>query len=400
MSRLSFRARSLEPNVILSVLRAAAETQKSGRTVISLAMGEPGFGTPPIAQRMVVGATEDPPSWRTAMDASSLLREAVAARLKATLGLDYELSQIAVTAGVTQVLFNALLALVNEGDEVILIAPYLPAYFAAVRVADGVPLMARSQIANNFELPLKEIRSFISERTKCIILNSPANPSGAVYSHDELEEFARIVRPFDRTVVISDNIYDSLVFDGCAYPNLCQVAPDLKDRTILLSEFTKSPDMTEGRIGYMAGPTDLVEAATQIAAVSPFSANTAVQVAALAANRTEADPISTLDSLQARRDYVLQQLRHIPGLACVVPKGGIYAFVDCSGLLASKGCKRRAISNDVDFALYLVKEHGVAIAPGSAFGYSDFFRISFAASNEILAEALRRLKAAAEELSR
>ena len=390
----------IEASPFLAVLRAAREVQSRGRAVTYLSMGEPDFDTPDHICRAGIAAIERGDTRYTAMDGTAELKSAIALKMRRDNGLEFECDEITVTLGGTQAIFNGMFATVGAGDEVILPAPYFQPYVSAIKLAGAKPVTVRTREERGFALTADELAPAISGRTRWLILNSPSNPAGTVIESGELEKLAVLLRKHPQIMIWTDDIYESIIFDGRKFENIVNVAPDLRDRTVILNGVSKAYAMTGWRIGYLCGPPPLIEAISQISATQTFTPCSITQAAAAVALTSGQEIVAQWrDAYEHRRDFVCERLRQIPGISIASPKGAFYAFPSCHaffGKRAPDGCR---IETDLDFVLYVLRSQGVAMVQGSAFGSPGYFRISFAADERTLSHALDRLRAACADLS-
>jgi aspartate aminotransferase len=397
--RLAARVRQIGPSPFLAIARAVDEERAAGHDIISLATGEPDFMAPEPARTAGVRAIEEGHTRYTAMDGMPALKVAVQGKLRCENGLDYGIDEITITCGATQIIFNAMMATLEAGDEVVLLAPYFTPYASAVRFAGGVPVVVPCRPEMAFRPDPTAVAAAITTRTRWLVLNSPCNPSGAVLTAENLAAIASIVRAKPDLMVLSDDIYETLVFDGRPFLNLVNVEPGLKHRVLLLNGISKTYGMTGWRIGYAAGPAWLVEAIGQISAISTFTPSAIGQAAAVAALTLGRQAAEMQRGVyQRRRDALMKVLAEADVLACTAPHGAFYAFASCAAQLGRRTCDGRVVESDMDLALYMLRNQGVAVMPGSAFGMPGFLRLSFAAPDSAVVEGARRLLAACRTL--
>lgn len=363
-------------------------------------MGEPDFETPDNAKAAGIRAIESGDTRYTAMDGTSALKQTICAKLLRDNALDYTPEQITVTVGGTQAIFNTMFATVCEGDEVILPAPYFQPYVTAILLAGAKPVVLQTQEADGFVPKACDIEAVITPRTRWLVLNSPSNPAGAVIGRQDLIDIAAVVRAHPRLLVFSDDIYETIVFDDQPFCNIVNVAPDLKCRTVMLNGVSKAYAMTGWRVGYLAGPKALIAGISQVAANSTFSPSSISQAAAAEALRGPQEQTRLqAQAYQRRRDLVLQRLKAIPGISCAMPRGAFYVFMNCHALLDRTSPLGQRITTDSDFVLHVLNYAGLALVQGSAFGIPGYFRISYAASESTLHEAMDRLASACAALA-
>lgn len=377
----------------------ATELRQQGKDVISLSAGEPDFPTPEHVQlagirAIVEGKTKYPP-----IPGIMPLRRAVCAKLKRENRLDYAPEQVIAGAGAKQVIFNALAVTLDPGDEVIVPAPYFGCYTEETALCKGVPVVVETTLEDGFRLDPARLEAAITPRTKWLILNNPNNPSGAVLDLDRLTAIAEVLRRHPQVWVLSDDIYEHLVYDGRIFHSILDVAPELKERTLVVNGFSKTFSMTGWRLGYGAGPLTLIKNMTKYQSQSTSGACQVSQWAGVAALEGDMAFAARQRAIfQERRDLVVRLLGNVPGLTVVRPEGAFYVYISCAGLIGRVTPAGRPLAGDADFADYLLDE-GVAVIPGDAFGLSPFIRISFATDTAALEEACRRIEAACAKLA-
>jgi aspartate aminotransferase len=392
--RLASRMGELEPSPFLAVLQAAREVESKGKHVIYLSMGEPDFPTPENVKRAGASAIQSGDTRYTAMDGTLKLKDAISRKFLRDNGLSYGRNEITVTAGGTQAIFNAMLATVGPGDEVVLPAPFFQPYVSAILLAGAKPVILKTREEDGFVPQAEHIARVLTERTRWLVLNSPSNPAGSVIGHQQLVEIADILRKYPNVLVFSDEIYESIYFGEERLQNIANVDPEFRSRTLILNGVSKAYSMTGWRIGYLAGPQPLISAVSQITATSTFTASSISQAAAVEALDGPQDLIPLQnEAYQSRRDLLLRRLKEIPGLKCSVPDGAFYLFINCSEFIGRRTGDGKVISSDLDFVLWLLDFAGLAAVQGSAFGTPGFIRISYAASEKTLNEAVDRLAA-------
>ncbi|MEX1213362.1 MAG: pyridoxal phosphate-dependent aminotransferase [Balneolaceae bacterium] len=390
---ISDRAKNLSPSATLKVSAKAKELIRQGKSVIALSAGEPDFKTPKHICDAAIQAIQDGFHGYTMNTGTPELREAIQAKLKRDNDVDIPASGIVVSNGAKQSIGFTILALVNEGDEVIIPSPYWVSYPEMVKLADGTPVTLKSSIENNYKITADDLEKAITEKTKAFILCSPSNPTGAMYEKEELEAIADVLRRHPQVVVISDEIYEYIVFDQ-EHISILQIAPDLADRTVLINGFSKGFAMTGWRLGYMAGPEAIVSAVSKIQSQETSAPSSISQKAGQAAYEGSLDAVLEMrKAFRKRRDFIVKALSEIPGLQCFLPNGAFYVFPDCSYYLGKKAPDGTVLDTSTDLSIYMLEHHGVAVVPGDAFGEPGGFRISYAVSMEELEEAVKRLKA-------
>lgn len=391
---LSRRVREMAASATLAMAAKAAELKAQGLDVISLSLGEPDFDPPQHILDAAHEALDAGYHKYSPVDGYKELREAICRKFKRENGLDYKPEQIVVSTGAKQCLANVALCLVDEGDEVIIPAPYWVSYSDLIKLAGGVPVELPTSIATDFKISPKELESAITAKTKMLWLNTPCNPSGSVYSRDELEAIAEVLRRHPNILVCADEIYEHIRFGG-EHTSIASLEGML-ERTITINGVSKAFAMTGWRIGYMAAPLAIARACTKMQGQITSGTNSIAQratIAALDAPLSKIQPM--IDEFRARRDLVLEGLRRIPGLGVNTPEGAFYIFIDVSSYYG-KTLRGRLIKDSNDMAMYLLEEARVAMVAGAAFGNDDCLRISYATSRETLREAVARI---AEALS-
>lgn len=370
-----------------------------GKDVISLSAGEPDFATPVWVCEAAIEAIQKGETRYTDVTGTAVLKKAVQAKFLQENGLDYQLSEIIVGTGAKQIIFNALFATLNPGDEVIIPAPYWVSYSDIVLIAGGKPVILECHDDEAFKLSPPKLANALTPQTKWVLLNSPCNPTGVVYTEAELHQLAQVLRKWPNVYILSDDIYEHVVYHKVPYATIAAVDPSLKDRTLTVNGVSKTYAMTGWRIGYAGGPQELIKAMGILQSQStsnPCSISQAAAVAAL--NGPQSFRAERNAIFQQRRDFVVAALNQIPGLSCISPEGAFYVYPSCHGILGHKTSSGTIIQSDRDFAEYLLNEWGVAVVPGEAFGLSPYFRISYAIDMNNLAEACRRIQQAVQAL--
>lgn len=389
---------SMSPSAVAA--QKVRELRAAGRDIIGLTIGEPDFETPPHVKQAVVEALARNETRYPPMDGIPLLKEAVRGKFRRDNGLDYAVDQIMVGTGSKQILFSALQATVSAGDEVIIPAPYWISYIDMTVVADGVPVVVNSGIESGFKITAQQLEAAIGPRTKWLLLNSPGNPSGAIYSRDELLALAQVLRSHPHVWVLSDDIYEHLRFDGIEFCTMAQVAPDLAARTLTVNGVSKAYAMTGFRLGFAAGPRELIRTIVKIQSQISAGVNSLSQWGAVAAlNGPQEFLAERAAAFQARRDSMLEILGEVPGLKCDRPQGAFYLYPRCEGVLGRRMPDGRVLEKEQDVVLYLLEHAGVAVVQGEAYGLSPHFRISIANSLENVVEAGRRIARAVAALT-
>ncbi len=399
MTFLAHRLQNVKPSPTLAMNAKAAAMKAEGRNILSLSAGEPDFDTPEFIKEaareaMVQGLTK-----YTAVDGLPALKKAIQKKFLRDNNLSYELSEIMVGNGGKQIIFNALMATINPGDQVIIPAPYWVSYPDMVALFGGCPQFVDCGIDQNFKITPSQLEKAITPHTKWLILNSPSNPTGEVYTRKEITELAHVLRRHPHVHIMSDDIYEYLVYGEAHFISILEVAPDLKDRTLIVNGVSKSYSMTGWRIGYGAGPQNLIKAMTMLQSQSTSNACSISQAAAIQAIEGDQSFINEWRaSFERRRDLVVKGFSEIPGLTCMSPGGAFYLYINCEGLIGKKTPNEMVLMTDDQISEYLLEYAEVAVVSGSGFGLSPYFRISYATADEILQEACRRIDEAVKKL--
>lgn len=396
---LASRLSKIKPSPTLAVTAKAAELKAKGLDVIGLGAGEPDFDTPENIKAAAIEAMKKGETKYTPVDGTPKLKAAIVQKFKKENNLNYETSQITVGNGGKQVLFNALFATLNEADEVIIPAPYWVSYVDMVMFADGVPVVIEATAKTNFKITAEQLESAITPKTKWFILNSPSNPTGAAYTKEELRALADVLLKHPHVYVMSDDIYEHVIYDGFKFYNIVEIEPKLYERTFIANGVSKAYSMTGWRIGYGAGSKELIKAISVIQSQStsnPSSISQAAAVEALSGTQDFIEPNNA--TFKRRRDLVVKLLNEIKGISCVTPEGAFYVFPSCEGVIGKKTPEGKLIKDDSDFSEYLLEHALVAVVPGIAFGLKNYFRISYATSDVNLEKACARIKDACEKL--
>jgi aspartate aminotransferase len=373
----------------------ARELRASGRDIVSLTTGEPDFDTPANVCDAVVRAMAASKTKYTDVGGTPEVKAAIQAKFRRDNRLEYATAEIVVGAGAKQIIFNALMATVDKGDEVIVPTPYWVSYPDIVLLADGTPVFAPCPPAKGFKLQPEDLERAITPRTKWLILNAPNNPSGAAYTREEMKALTGVLMRHPHVWVMSDDIYEHLLYDGREFVTPAQVEPGLKERTLTINGVSKAYAMTGWRIGYGGAPASLIKAMVKLQSQSTTNPSSIGQAAAAEAlNGPQAIVAERTGIFQQRRDRVVELLNAIPGIECHRPEGAFYVFPSCAGAIGRTTAAGKVIANDEDFVLYLLETENLAVLQGAAYGASPFFRISYAASMETLTEGCERLRRA------
>lgn len=385
---LAARVSRIKPSPTLAVTARAAALKAAGHDIIGLGAGEPDFDTPPHIKRAAIDAINRGETKYTAVDGTAGLKQAIIAKFARDNGLHYTPQQILVSCGGKQSFYNLAQALLDAGDEVIIPAPYWVSYPDMVLLADGVPVILHAPISQGFKITPAQLTAALTPRTRLIVLNSPSNPTGVTYSHAELAALGEVLRGNPNVLIATDDMYEHILWSDAGFCNILNACPDLYDRTIVLNGVSKAYAMTGWRIGYCGGPAWLIEAMKNIQSQSTSNPASISQAAAQAALNGDQSCISEMRRhFKERHDFLVDALNQLPGVQCLPSQGAFYAFPRLQDVID----QRAEISDDVALAEFLIKEAGVALVPGSAFGAPGHMRLSFATDMETLRAALTRL---------
>jgi len=400
MTFLSDALGRIKPSPTMAVTAKAAELRAAGQDVIGLGAGEPDFDTPDNIKEAAIKAIHDGHTKYTAVDGLPALKEAVAEKFRRENGLEYATSQITVNCGGKHTIYNAMMASLNPGDEVIIPAPYWVSYPDIVLLAGGTPVIVEASLQTGFKITPDQLEAAITPKTKWLIFNSPSNPSGAAYTRAEIKALTEVLMRHPHVWVFSDDIYEHLTYDGFKFTTMAQVEPGLFDRTLTMNGVAKAYAMTGWRIGYAGGPTELIKAMAKIQSQSTSNPSSISQMATIEALNGPQDFIPVRKAaFQERRNMVVDMLNQAEGLNCPMPQGAFYVYPDCSGMIGKTTPGGTVLNNDEDVATYLLEAEGIAVVFGAAFGLSPGFRISYATSTEALTEACTRIQRACAALS-
>lgn len=399
MALLGHILQAVKPSSTIAVTKLAADMRRNGVDVIGLSQGEPDFPTPDHINAAAKAAIDKGQTKYTDVDGTLELKEAIVRKFQRENNLTYKTSEISVGTGGKQVLFNALLATMDPGDEVIIPAPYWVSYPDMVRMAGGTPVEVVCSEEQNFKITAEQLNRAITPRTKWLILNSPSNPTGAGYTTEELRQIGKTLLAHPHVYVMTDDMYEHLRYDGWEFSTIAAVVPELKDRTLTVNGVSKAYSMTGWRIGYAGGPQPLIAAMATIQSQSTSNPCSIAQAAAVAALDGPLDFLASRNEVfLQRRNLCLEAFNSTPGLKCQTPQGAFYLFPSCSGLFGKKTPDGKTLNNDADVCRFLIEQAHVAVVPGSAFGLEGYFRISFATSTERLTDACQRIKKACSQL--
>ena len=394
MSIISDSLKRIKPSPTIAVTQKARELRAAGKDVIGLGAGEPDFDTPNNIKNAAIRAIKNGDTKYTAVDGTPSLKKAIVDKFKRENKLNYSIDQITVGTGGKQVLYNAFMATLNKGDEVIIPAPFWVSYPDMVLLAGGKPKIVKCTEQEGFKLTTKKLRKAITKKTKWVILNSPSNPTGAGYSKKEIQDLAKVLVRNKKVYVLSDDIYEHIRYDNFNFFTIAQISK-LKDRTLTMNGVSKSYAMTGWRIGYAAGPKDIIKAIGKIQSQSTSNPSSISQAAAVEAlNGSQSFIKKRSKAFKERRDFVVKSLNNIKGINCLIPNGAFYVFPSCKGLLN----KKTKFKTDTDFVKKLLEKENVAVVQGSAFGLDGYFRISYATSMKNLKKAMDRIKSFCENL--
>ncbi|HEY9080314.1 pyridoxal phosphate-dependent aminotransferase [Magnetovibrio sp.] len=399
MAFIADRLSRIKPSPTIAVSTKAAELKAAGMDVIGLGAGEPDFDTPDHIKAAAKAAIDAGETKYTAVAGTVALRKAICEKLKRDNGLEYTPDQIQVACGGKQSIYNAMMATLNPGDEVIIPAPYWVSYPDITLLAEGTPVFVDCTVENGFKMTADQLEAAITPKTKWLILNSPSNPTGAAYSFDDMKALTDVLVKHPHVWVMTDDMYEHIVYDDFKFVTPAQVEPKLYDRTLTLNGVSKAYCMTGWRVGYAAGPLDVIKAMNKVQSQSTTHTSSISQAAAVAALNGDHSFIAKNNAaFKGRRDLVVKMLNEAEGLVCPTPEGAFYVYPSCAGVMGKTTPDGKVINTDEDFVTYLLESEGVAAVHGEAFGLSPFFRISYATSNEALTEACTRIQRACAAL--
>ncbi len=398
MSIISNNLKRIKPSPTIAVTQKAKELKASGKDIIGLGAGEPDFDTPENIKQAAIKAIKEGDTKYTAVDGTPALKSAIIKKFKRENNLDYQIDQITVGTGGKQVIYNAMMATLNEGDEVIIPAPYWVSYPDIVLLAGGTPVILECNEKQGFKIDPAELEKYITKKTKWIILNSPSNPTGACYSENDIKKIGNILEKYPHVFILSDDIYEHVTYGNFKFFTIAQI-DNLKERVLTMNGVSKAYSMTGWRIGYAAGPKDIIKAIAKIQSQSTTNPSSISQAAAVEAlNGVQSFIKERATSFQERRDFVVNALNEIEGIECLKPDGAFYVFPSCKSLIGKKDSKGKEIKRDTDFVQSLLENNGIAVVQGSAFGLEGFFRISYATSMKNLQKALEKISSFCKSL--
>jgi aspartate aminotransferase len=387
--KLSDRVQRIKPSPTLAITARAAELRAAGKDIIGLGAGEPDFDTPEHIKAAAVKAIAEGFTKYTAVDGTAGLKQAIIKKFSRDNQLNYTPNQVLVSCGGKQSFFNLTQALLNQGDEVIIPAPYWVSYPDMVLLADGVPVIIEANIEQSFKITPEQLDAAITDKTRLVVLNSPSNPSGIAYKKHELIALGKVLLKHPHVLVATDDMYEHILWADEPFSNILMACPELYERTIVLNGVSKAYSMTGWRIGYAAGPEKLIKAMKNVQSQSTSNPTSISQVAAEAALNGDQSCVQTmLTAFKERHDYVYKRLNAIEGITCIPSDGTFYSFPDVRGFID----KIDGVNNDMELSEYLIEKAGVALVPGSAFGSPGYIRISFATSHAVLKDALDRIE--------
>ena len=399
MSQLAHRLDRIQPSPTIAMTAKARALKAAGRDIIGLAAGEPDFDTPTHICEAAKAAIDRGDTRYTDVDGTPALKQAIVEKFKRENGLTYTADQITVGTGGKQVLYNALMATLNPGDEVIVPAPYWVSYPDMVNLAEGTPVIVNCGENSGFKLSAEALKAAITPKTKWVILNSPSNPTGAGYTREELRDLADVLLANPHVWVMTDDMYEHLAYDDWKFCTIAEVEPRLMDRTLTCNGVSKAYSMTGWRIGYAGGPAPLIKAIAKLQTQSTSNPSSVSQAAAVAALTGDLTFLGERNEIfRQRRDICVTMLNEAKGLTCRKPDGAFYVYPSCAGTIGKKTPDGKVIETDTDFVTYLLDSEGVAAVQGTAFGLSPYFRISYATSTDVIEDACRRIQRACAAL--
>lgn len=397
--KLASRNSRIQPSATLAITAKANELKAKGIDVVGFGAGEPDFDTPDHIKNAAKAALDKGQTKYTPVGGTKELKEAICAKFKRDYNLEFTPGEVLVSVGGKHSLFNIFMALIEEGDEVIIPAPYWVSYPEMVAFCGGTPICVDTQESNGFCMTPAELEKAVTPRTKIFVLNSPSNPTGGMYTEDQIRALAKVLEKHPDIWVVSDDIYEKLIYDGMKFFSIATISPEWRERTVICNGMSKAYSMTGWRIGFTAAPKALTAAMDTIQGQSTSNPTSIAQAASVAAlNGDHSFLTAWVAEFDKRRQYIVGRLNSIPGISCFTPKGAFYAFPNVKGLIGRKTPGGKVISNSIDLAGYLIEEHKVAVVPGGPFGAEGFMRLSYATSMEQIQKGLDRIEAAAKAL--
>ena len=399
MNFIADRLKRIKPSMTVGINVKANALRAEGKDVLVLAAGEPDFDTPINIRKAASDAMEDGQTRYVPGKGTPALQNAIQSKFLKDNNLNYDLDEIIVGVGGKHIIYNAMMATINPNDEVIIPAPFWVSYPDIVLLAEGKPIIVQCSENQNFKITADQLEKSITDRTKWLMLNSPSNPTGSLYSEKELKELAKVLLKYPQVLIMSDDIYEKIIYDNLEFNTLAAVETKLKDRCLTLNGVSKAYCMTGWRLGYCGAPKEIIAAMNKIQSQSTTSTSSISMAAAVEALNGSQEFIKDHnDAFVRRRDLVVSLLNNIDGLSCLTPEGAFYVYPSCEGVIGKKTPDGNKISNDEEFMNYLLQSEGIAGVHGAAFGLSPYFRLSYATSDEILTDACKRIKRACEKL--
>ena len=400
MSIIADRLSKIKPSMTVGINIKANALRAEGKDILVLAAGEPDFDTPQNIRNAAFKAMEEGQTRYVPGKGTPALQKAIQDKFLKDNNIKYDLDEIIVGVGGKHIIYNAMMATINPGDEVIIPAPFWVSYPDIVLLSEGKPIIVECSQQQGFKISPKQLEENITSKTKWLMLNSPSNPTGAIYSKDELKELSKVLLKHPNVFILSDDIYEKIIYDGLEFSTLASVEPSLKNRCLTLNGVSKSYCMTGWRLGYCGSSKEIISAMNKIQSQSNTSTSSISMAASVEALNGAQDFINTHNkSFLKRRDMVVEELNKIQGISCLTPQGAFYVYPNCSGIIGKVTPKGNEISNDEDFMNYLLESEGVAGVHGAAFGLSPYFRLSYATNDKILKEACERIKKACDNLN-
>ncbi len=393
MVELSHSIKRIKPSATMAVTQKARELKAAGKDIIGLGAGEPDFDTPENIKKAAIQAINDGDTKYTPVDGTPELKKAIKAKFKRENNLDYELDEISVGTGGKQIIFNAFAVSLNESDEVIIPAPYWVTYPDVVNYFNGKPIFVQCGEESGFKITPRQLENTINQSTKWFILNSPSNPTGSCYTKNELLELANVLKKYPHVNIMTDDLYEHLIYDDNEFHTFASIAPELKERILTLNGVSKAYAMTGWRIGYAGGNASLIKAMGKLQSQSTSNPTSISQAAAVEALNGDNSFIAERAKVfKGRRDFLINEFTSMNGITCRVPEGAFYVFPSCKGVIGKVDESNNKITNDEEFTTSLLEHAGVAVVQGSAFGLEGYFRISYATSDENLKNACVRMR--------
>ena len=393
MVELSHSIKRIKPSATMAVTQKARELKAAGKDIIGLGAGEPDFDTPQNIKKAAIQAINDGDTKYTPVDGTPELKKAIKAKFKRENNLDYELDEISVGTGGKQIIFNAFAVSLNESDEVIIPAPYWVTYPDVVNYFNGKPIFVQCGEESGFKITPQQLENAINQSTKWFILNSPSNPTGSCYTKNELLELANVLKKYPHVNIMTDDLYEHLIYDDNEFHTFASIAPELKERILTLNGVSKAYAMTGWRIGYAGGNASLIKAMGKLQSQSTSNPTSISQAAAVEALNGDNSFITARAKVfKGRRDFLINEFTSMNGITCRVPEGAFYVFPSCKGVIGKVDESNNKITNDEEFTTSLLEHAGVAVVQGSAFGLEGYFRISYATSDENLKNACVRMR--------